>query len=162
MALLMRQVMFRLARGQKSALADALAFPWRFRDVEPRNKLVLGDGKHAGGYFSLAASGTFTIPLPSDYSSADNISFMLTVNRNMELTLVSPVHGSGTFLLKGTNGVTDGDHPALFAYQGRVTSVALTNPSGTDAALVEYFCYEMPDLALPASWKDGAQTIGTV
>lgn len=159
MSLLQRQVNFVLARGVKAAIADAVSSLWRFRDAEPRDKLVLQPGKWSGGSESVSGVGVFTLPFPTDYDPTNRLAVFLACDQPMKFNKFG---SEGT--VKGTRGTDDGDHKGIVCFQEILTApVTLTGTLGVGVLThIDYFAFEIPDLSLPASWKDGMQTTGVV
>ncbi len=158
-----RQYAAACGQGSHSTLPDCTIFPYRFTDVNPRNTLNLEDDKFTSDYTALTANTSFSIPVPDGYSSANKLGVILRATAITKVVIVDPsALGTSTFLIKATSGTTKGNHPGILAWSGRVTSITVSVPSAFDTSLVQWFLYEIPDLTLASSWKNGYQTLGVV
>lgn len=159
---LQRQISASCVDGQKEYLSDASKFPYKLTDVLPKYVLQLGEGAVTSDYIRLDASTSYSVPLPSDYDSDDILSCVFRSTARCRIELVSPDHGTSTLLLKSTYGSIEGDHFGMIMWQGKVTSITVDVPSGFDPALIDYFCFKVPDLDDPNSYQIGDRAIGYV
>ncbi len=159
---LQRQISAACIEGEELYLADGQKFPYRFSDVLPKYILQIGNGEYTSDYIRLDATDSYAIPLPESYTSASRLSVIIRSNAICRVVVVSPDHGTSTFLLKATNGTTKGDHFGAIMWQGTVTSITVNVPTAFDSALVEYFMFKIPDLADADSWRLGDRALGVV
>lgn len=159
---LQRQISVSLVEGEKESLADGYKFPYKLVDVLPKYVLRLGEGKVTSGYLSLAATESSSLQLPASYDVERPLSCIIRSTLRCKVVVVSPTHGSSTFLIKSTNDADDGYHYGFIMWQGDVTSITVSVPAGFNTALVDYFFWEVPDLDEPTSWQMGARAIGYV
>lgn len=155
-----RQIAAFLARGDVDAMADATKFASRIRDVRPSTILKLDDGKWSSQALTLNASDSYVVQLPSDYSSANKLHGVFTFSQGggkVKAVVVSPeLTGTSTQLLYSETG------RGLWIFQQRVTSITLSLAAAQSDAILEYFLFEMPDLADADSYRDGDRTLGYV
>lgn len=156
---ILRQIQASLAEGQIDSLAEATRFPWRMRDILPKYVLKIDDGLYASGY-QLVDNTAFAIPLPEDYSSSDRLYCAIRAEGIIRATIVSPTHGTVKFLIKGTTGTTDGDHPGLLIWCGDVTSITMDTSSGAVLTPIEWFLWRLPDLTDADSYRIGQLALG--
>lgn len=155
---LFRQISMMLARGDVAAIADAETFPYRQRDVKPSTVLKIDSGLRCGQALSLAAAGTYTVQLPDDYDTAQKLHGIFVTNGIIRAVTTSPeLTGTSTQLIKGTAA----DGRGTWTFQQRITSIVLSNPTAA-VVLVEYMLFQLPDLAVQESYRDGCRTIGYV
>jgi hypothetical protein len=159
---LQRQISASCVLGEFDSLADATKFPYKLVDVLPKYILNLEPGKFTSDYIDLDATDTFSVPLPTNYTTGERLSCVFRSNNICKLVIVSPDHGTSTFLLKSTSSAAQGDHKGIIMWQGSVTSITVSVPATFDPALIEYFIWEIPDLSLASSWKLGDMAIGYV
>lgn len=159
---LRRQVAIRTAQGIVDSLPDARVFPYRLTDVDPKYVLNIGNGLYTSNSIELNASDSYTVPVPSAYSSADKLACIFRADSICKVVIVDPALGTSTFLLKGTQGTTKGDHKGLLMWQGRVTSITVSVPATYDDTIIDYFLWSIPDLTDEASWQMGNQIIGVL
>lgn len=160
---ILRQIGAKLAFGQVSRLAAASRFPYRLQDVDPKYKLYVPDGKVLSQAGYLAASGSTSLALPESYSGSPGgrpLYVALKVNDKAKLTVVSPDHGTSNFLLMATNGSVSGAHDGVIIWAGTVTSLTLTAASTATNLLFEAFMFELPDLTVSTSYRDGVRALG--
>lgn len=159
---LQRQIAATTVEGEKTYLADGTKVPYKLTDVLPKYALKLGEGKYASSYIGLDDGDSYVAQLPEGYASTEMLSCIIRSQSIVKVVIVSPDHGTSTFLLKGTNGTTNGDHPGLLMWQGTVTSITISSPTGAGAALVDYFFFEIPDLTSADSWRLGNRALGVI
>lgn len=163
MSFFQRQISAIDAEGQLDGVPDAVNVPYRLVDVLPKYILKLGEGTYTSDYIRLNANTTFTVPLPAGYTNTSRLGCIFRSNDRCRLTVVSPDHGTSVFLLKSTNGSTDGDHSGIIMWQGTVTSIIVNVPTAlVNPALIEYFLYQIPDLADADSYRLGEVALGVV
>lgn len=159
---LRRQVAIRTVQGIVDTLPDGTVFPYRLTDVQPNHVLNIGNGLYTSNSIELNASDSYSIPVPSGYSSANKLACILRADSICKVVIVDPSLGTSTFLLKGTQGTTKGDHKGLLMWQGRVTSITVSVPATYDDTIIDYFLWSIPDLTDEASWMYGNQITGVV
>lgn len=159
---LQRQISASCVEGEKESLADGTRFPYKLTDVLPKYILKLGEGKITSDYIRLDAADSYAIPLPEGYTNTEKLSCIIRSNAICKVVIVSPDHGTSTFLIKGTSGTTDGDHNGMIMWQGTVTSITLSVPTAFDPALIDYFLFEVPDLTSADSYQLGETALGYV
>ncbi len=153
-----RQVTMMLARDDVSEIAEAVTFPFRLRDVTASTILKIPSGLRTQQALSLAAAGTYTVQLPDDYTDDEILSGFFVTDGIMKAVVTSPeLTGTSTQLIKGT--AADGRGTWLF--QHRVTSIVLSNPTAA-AINVEYMMFQLPDLEISLSYRDGPRALGYV
>ncbi len=158
---LQRQISASCVEGEKDSVADGTKFPYKLVDVLPKYVLNLGAGEYTSDYIGLDGGDTFSVPLPGSYTSASRLSCCFRSTGICRLVIVDSVHGSSTVLLKGTEGLTKGEHRGVIMWQGHITSISLQVPAG-DPIQVDYVLWQIPDLTDPDSWQLGDQAIGYV
>lgn len=154
---LQRQISAVTGNGEKTSVADMPSVVWRLNDILPKYTLVLADGDWTSDYIKLDSADTYTVQLPANYTNASRLSCCFRSTAVVKLTVVSPTHGTSNFLLKGTNGTTDGDHKGIIMWQGDVTSILLTAAAD---ALVDYCLFKVPDLTDADSYQLGQRALG--
>lgn len=159
---LQRQISAACVEGQKESLADGIKFPYKFSDVLPKYVLQIGEGEFTSDYIRLDATDSYSVPLPVSYSNTGILSCIIRSTARCRVVIVSPDHGTSTFLLKACSGTTDGDHSGALMWQGTVTSITVNVPTAFDSALVDYFLFKVPDLTLAASWRLGNRALGVI
>ncbi len=153
-----RQVSMMLARDDVSSMMEAEIFPFRQRDVKPSTILKIDPGLRCSQAFSLAAAGTYTVQLPDDYDTAQKLHGIFITNGIILAVTTSPeLTGTSSQLIKGTAA----DGRGSWIFQQRITSIVLSNPTAA-TVLVEYMLFQIPDLTVTASYRDGARTLGYV
>lgn len=159
-----RQIGASLVEGQKASLPDGTVFPFKLIDVLPKYVLSLANGKFTSDYVNIASGGSFTVPLPHDYSSNNRLSCIFRSIPSCRLSLVSAaVGGTSVFLIKGSSGTNKGNHEGILMFQDFVGSITLNVPVAFAAsARVDYFLWEIPDLDDPDSYRIGERAIGVV
>lgn len=160
---LQRQHALVLASGQVDSLRDVPQAVWRLRDVLPKYTLSLADGKMIAGYFRIAAAANSTFDLPPEYTPGARLCGIIIVDAKAKLVMVSPTFGTNTYVLYGTNGTTKGNHRGIYEFCCDTTSINIAIPSvpnGGEDTLVEHAFWELPDLSLAASWRDGPIALG--
>ncbi len=162
MTYLRRQVAMRTAKGIIEFLPQGTVFPYRLTDVEPKFVLKLASGMYTSNVIQLNASDSYSIPLPSSYSNADQLACFFRADGVTKVVVVDPVLGTSTFLLKGTTGTTKGDHKGILMFQARVTSITVSLAVGADDTNIDYFLWGMPDLTLADSWQQGNYSLGVI
>lgn len=155
-AYITKQVAATLTRGEPTKSTGIVTALYRLKDILPKYQLVLADGKWASDAIVMNASDTEAMQLPVAYSSANRLAAYFSTDEIVKVTIVSPVHGTSNFLMKGR----DSDALGFLCWQGRVTSITLTIPAGADDTSIEYFMFELPDLSLAASFRGGQQATG--
>jgi len=159
---LQRQISAVCTEGEQEYLSNSQKFPYRLADVLPKYVLAIGNGEYTSDYIRLDATDSYVIPLPESYTSSDRLSVIIRSNAICRVVVISPDHGTSTFLLKATNGTTAGDHFGSIMWQGTVTSITVDVPTAFDPALVEYFAFKIPDLTEASSWRLGDRALGVV
>ncbi len=162
MPFLRRQVAVRTVQGIVSALPSGTVFPYRLTDVLPKYVLKLDAGTYSSDTITLNASDSFAIPVPAAYDSANRIACFMRCTARCKVVIVDPELGTSTFLVKSTSGTTDGDHKGILMWQGRVTSITVSIPAAFADCIIDYWLWDIPDLALAASWQNGIQALGVV
>lgn len=158
---LQRQISATLVEGEKTSIADGSKFPYKLVDVLPKYILRLGEGKVTSGYFSLAADDATNPQLPQDYDgTVDRLSCIIRSTNIVKVQCSSTTFGSTEYLLKATNSTDEGQHFGMLMFQGDVTSMDISVPTGFEDAEVEYFFWVIPDLDLATSWQLGQTAIG--
>jgi hypothetical protein len=162
--LIERQLNHILAQNAVTDIVDAKVMLWMSRDIEPRNKVKIGPGLMSQGTVSITSSQTVTIPLPPYYALTQRLAFYLMTTSPIKVTVTtSPSIGSQDIYVYGTNSTAEGSHLGHLSFQEiGVSSIAIKNLVGANTAEINWLAWQMPNLALPSSWKDGNQTTGTV
>jgi hypothetical protein len=125
-------------------------------DVNPRYLLQLsGNGKFSSDYTQVAASGTFSIPLPQKYVTTNNLHMCLTSDKTIQITTAGANGTSDIMLRAGTNQI------GVLTQCGPVTSITITNSSASTAN-IEWFLFELPNVAANAGWRDGSLATGVL
>jgi hypothetical protein len=155
-----RQLGAFLARGDVDAMSEAQQFAFRLRDARPSTILKVDDGKWTSQALTLNASDSYVVQLPSDYASANRLHGVFTVSQGggkVKAVVVSPeLTGTSTQLIYSETG------RGLWVFQQRITSITLSLAAAQDDAVIEYFLFELPDLADADSYRDGNRTLGYV
>lgn len=159
---LQRQISASLVEGEKISLADGVYFPYKLTDVLPKYILRLGEGQVSSGYLELAATESSVLQLPANYVNTDRLSVIIRTNQIVKCVVVSPDHGSSTFLTKSTDSTDEGEHLGPIMWQGTVTSITLSIPATFSSALIEYFMFVIPDLSEPTSYRLGQTALGYI
>jgi hypothetical protein len=157
---LLRQISARLLDGEQETVGSSRNIQLRVNDVLPSTILRLEDGDCKSESVVLNASDTYAVPLPQNYASTDLLQVFLKTNVVIKVTVVSPDEGTSNYLVKGTEGTTDGEHEGILCFTGTVTSITITIPSGSNDAQVDFAMFKLPDLTLNASYRSGSQTTG--
>ncbi len=154
-----RTVYGRIFRGAHEQIADT--GPWELIgalfDKTNMPALIIEPGKQIYHAFSLAQNTSAALARPESYSVANKLYIAVRSNFKARVVIVSPTHGTGTVLLKGTDSDDDGEHGAFYTYQGDVTSVTISIPTTADGGVttaVQCFMYEIPDLSDFESYYD--------
>lgn len=155
-----RQLGAKLAEGEQLSLAGTVRLPFRMTDVLPKVKLLVEDGDFASDSITLDASDTATLQLPKNYTSSDRLAFYLKTTERLQVAVVVPGETDSVYVVKATRGTTDGDHKGFLSFQGPVTSITLTAPSGVAVFDVDWFAFKIPDLEDASSYRDGSRTLG--
>lgn len=131
---------------------------WETVDVYPSTILKLAPGKFSTSSDIVAADrvDTHTVILPSSYNVLSRLSFTLSTDQDLLITVVSPDHPNSSVVVYAPDG-QDGTYSVVET----ITSINIQCINGTDAN-IEYFCFEYPDLTSPDSWQSGNQTTGSV
>ena len=160
----LRQVSAFTEQGEETLVPDGSQhLPYSMQDVLPKYSLVIGNGEYTSDYIKLDSGDTYTVQLPAGYANTARLSCVFRSTDICKLTVVSPDHGTSNFLLKSTNGTTNGDHKGLIMWQGTVTSIVLTAPAGLgNPVIVDYFLFKLPDLTADASYRIGNRALGVV
>lgn len=146
-----RTVYGRIFRGAHQEIADT--GPWELvgalfdRTLMPA--LVIDPGKQIYQQFSLAQNASASLSLPENYTVGARLYIAVMTDFKARVVVVSPTHGTGTTLLKGTDSDDDGDHASFWTSQMDVTSLTVSIPSTADGGvttIVQAFMYEIPDL----------------
>lgn len=156
---ILRQFQASLADGERSAMAEATRFTWRLRDILPKYTLSIASGLYSNGY-QLVDDTSFAVPLPEDYDTANRLYYALRAEGIVKATVVSPTHGTSTFLIKGTTGTTNGDHHGLLIGVGDITSITLVTSASSVTTPVEWFFFSLPDLTDADSFRLGQLALG--
>lgn len=153
-----------LALDYPTSIVDAKSFEWQLRDVEPRNKLKIEDGLVTRGTFRLPASGSMVAPLPNLYDPTQYLGFYCVVAKKTLITVTrSPSTTSNYLYVYGTDSSTEGVHAGHLSFQEKnITGISIANGDSSATNLVTWFMFQMPNLALESSWKDGVQTLGVI
>lgn len=156
----LRQVAAHLAAGNVEQLAYAGNVPWRFKDVLPKYALNVEESKISQGQ-TLANSSSYTVPLPTGYTNTARLACFIQANGGspVKVTVVSPDHGTSTFMLSPTNSDTLGVHPGIVMWCGTVTSIAVITQSPNEVP-VEWFLFELPDLDDADGYRIGQLALG--
>ena len=146
---ILRQFSALLAQG--NVAVDEFSLPvYQSYDVSPTIKPKLDAGKNAGDYITIAASGSYTVQLPDEYTSAERLFVLISAAGIIRCVIVSPAHATSTILIKGE----DSDRPGVYGCCERITSITLSNPTAA-AVLVQVSLFELPDLTLSSSFSNG-------
>ena len=155
-AVAVRQFTTRLFDGQVDQPQDATTLVDSIDDYigsQPLLPILLG---YLSGDVNLPDSSVVTLPLPDSYVSTGILLSVLRFTGPVTIALTSPVF-SGTKTIYGQGTATQN---GVFAFQGQVTAITVTNPQGsTIPVTVDYFFLALPDITLPASFR-GIQTTG--
>lgn len=157
---LQRQISVSLVEGQKDSLADGHKYPYKLVDVLPKYVLRLDNGSVSSGYLELDDGDSSSLQLPQAYVSTERLSCIIRSTLPTKLVVVSPDHGSSTFLLKSTDSEDEGEHFGSIMWQGTVTSITASLPAGSDPCEIEYFFFILPDLDSPTSYQMGETALG--
>ena len=158
---LQRQVAGLLAEGETFAVQDATSFSYKVFDVLPKIVLKLEEGKYVQNSFLLEDGDEYDVQLPDDYDSANRLAVTIRSNAIIKVeAILSPT--THTFLLKGTDTSSNGDHPGVLMFQQSLDELTISNPTGNVDAFIEYFIYEIPDLDSPSSYRTGNMAFGYV
>lgn len=157
-----RQISVVSTDGINTSVADTEQFSYRLVDVLPKYILNVGPGEFTSNYVGIAAGGSYSIPLPAGYDSAERLNVVIRSQLICKIVIVHPVHGSSSFLVKSTESLAAGDHKGVFQWQGRVSSITVSVPSPSDLNLIDWFIWQIPDLDSPSSYMIGHQATGTV
>jgi hypothetical protein len=163
--LIQRQLNYILCKNYPASIVDATKFIWQFRDVEPRNKLKVDPGLYSSGISTCTNIVNFVIPLPKNYDPTKYLAFYATTNLPTFVEIVSAVNGTRKAYVYGTDSTAEGEHFGTLAFQeSGITSVTVKHdPSFVNSTVtIVWAMYQMPDLSLAASWKDGVQTLGVI
>lgn len=158
---LRRQFSGLLADGEQFQLPDATSFPYRISDVLPKIVLDLEEGKFTQNEILLSASQSYSVPLPANYDTSKRLAVTIR-SENICKVVLNNGTTTSTFLLKSTNGTTLGDHPGLLVFQDLVSTLTISVPATFDDAFIDYFIWEIPDLADPDSYRTGNLAFGYV
>jgi hypothetical protein len=159
---LQRQISASLVEGDQETLANGYKFPYKLVDVLPKYVLALGEGEVTSGYLELEATDSTVLQLPAAYVSPARISCVIRASNITKVVVVSPTHGTSTYLIKSTNTEAEGEHFGLLMWQGDITSITVSVPATFEDSLVEYFMFVIPDLDSPDSYLIGDRAIGYV
>lgn len=155
-----RNVYGRLFRGSHDAESDT--GPWALLgsifDKTYMPALLVDSGHQIYYKFSADAGDSLGIPLPANYDRTQRIYVAVKCNKKAKLTFIR-IQATTTqnALLMGTDSSTEGVHPGLWTYQGRLFSLTVVIPSSMDggaATDVEVFMYQIPDLEDFESYYD--------
>ncbi len=154
-----RQVYNRLFKGSFEQIADTSPSDLigAVFDKTLMPALLIDPGKQVYYNYTLLQAESVAVPLPPEYSAASRLYIAVQTDLKARVVLVSPTHGSGTTLLKGTDSTTLGTHASFWSFQGDVTSLTISVPSTADGGAttsVQVFMYEIPDLADFESYFD--------
>lgn len=120
--------------------------------------LVAADGKSLYQSFTLLQNVTQTLEVPQLYVTSKRLYVAILTNGRVRVNYNSPTHGNTKkVLLEATNTTALGVHNAFWTYQGDISAISVTTPSTADGGTtteVNVFMYEIPDLALAASYFD--------
>lgn len=155
---LLRQLNARLLEGEQTNVAGSRRIPFKLTDVSPSVVLKLGDGECIHDSYNFSTGTSFVVPLPVSYTSADQLQVFLQATKTCKVVIVSPVEGTSTIILYGTDSSTDGDHFGVLSFTQRITSITIT--SAQSNVQVNYSLFKLPDLSLAASFRDGSLTTG--
>lgn len=150
-----RQFSLTVAAGSVTELSAAPKPVYQMTDVHPKYVLKLADGKANGDTASIAAGGSFSLPLPSDYASSKRLFVALRATGIVKATVVSPDHPTSDVMVRPPYLSSEG----IFSFVGTVTSITINNPTIAEVRL-QWFLFEYPDLALADSWRDGGRALG--
>lgn len=127
-------------------------------DVPARNVLALSNGKVLHGRQLIADSGTLALKLPQNYDNTHRLAVLVTTSKTMKATVVTPDLGTWNVMLYA--GAAS-DQNGILSVQQRITSITMANSSGS-SGWVEWFAFELPDLADADSWQNPAFVLGVL
>jgi hypothetical protein len=145
-------------------IVNAKTCLYQFRDIEPRNKLVLSPGLMAQGSIVLTASETYDAPLPIEYDTTKYLAFVCISNFPVLITVTrSPSTSSNYLYCFGTDSDNEGIHLGHLNFQEtNVTGIQFRNVVSANSAAISWYMFQMPPLTSVDSWKDGVQTLGVI
>ncbi len=129
---------------------------WDMRDTYPANVLQIADGLRLSFETQIASGGTLTLPLPPAYDTDEKLFVSLRSNVLVKVVTQIPIVGTSAALLRPGAAT---DQNGVHSFVSRATSITVTNPSAATAT-VQYTAFQLPDLELSTSWRDGYQTTG--
>lgn len=154
-----RQISFTVVTGDQT-VASAVGMTGvvnDFADTYPSNILSLDSDSISTGETTIAASGSQALPLPQGYASTQYLFIALSTNgATAKVAVVSPDHTTSTHLVKCGTALE-----GVAIYMDTVTSITVTNTSGSATLTVRWFLAQYPeDLDDQDSWLFGAQSTG--
>lgn len=131
---------------------------WELQDVYPSKILKLADGLYIANQAQVAGASfqTYAVPLPGSYSSTNRLCFALKTDQNIKVSFTSPDNPASAVIVYAPSG-----QYGFYSCCQTVTSISIVVPGAT-AANISYVAYQLPDLSLTGSWRDGYQTVGIV
>ncbi len=159
MTFIQRQFSAFLGEGDDT---DPVTYPistriWSEQDVYPSNILKIADGLQASGRLTVLTSGPKTLALPQLYDSASRLFLVMSVTAITKVVIASPAHSTSTVLLRPGAAT---DQRGILTLNDRITSITISTLGAF--TMIEYFCFQMPDLSIAASWQNGYQTLGVI
>ena len=154
---ILRQIAATMARGNISELNGMAVVEWLSHDVRSKYQLLVGDGKCVGGYPSIVASGSYSVPLPTEYSSTSRMLCIFASTGVARVSVVSPDHSNSTIILKGESS----SRPGIVVWNGTITSITVANPGSSEIG-VQYSLVELPDLTDVDSFRGGIYNYGSI
>lgn len=94
----------------------------------------------------LAVGASITLGLPAGYSNASVLFARIKTTGKINVTSISPVHGTRQVTVAGSSAV-----PGYFQIQERVTSIAISG--ATSDTVVTFFAFQVPDLTVATNFK---------
>jgi hypothetical protein len=107
---ILRQIGAKLAAGAVASLAAATRFPFRLVDVPPKYKLRVSGGKVASANGIVARPARRCSRCLESYTTGQRLQVCIKTNDLAKVVIVSPDHGTSSFLVNATNGTTSGTH----------------------------------------------------
>ena len=140
--------MVRLYDGNVDVPQDATVTVDRmddYQESQPRLPILLG---YASGDVAVASLATITLPLPDAYVATGNLLSVLRFTGSCTIKITSP-------LVVGTDkiyGKATSTQNGVYAFQGQVSSIQVTNPTAA-AITVDYFFCALPDITQESSFR---------
>ncbi len=141
-----------------SSTVSVAAKEWEQQDVYPSTVLKVDTGKYSSTQATVLAwlAETHTVDLPSSYTPGTRMNFTLRTDQPLKITVTSPDHPASETMVYAPSG-----QYGFYSVVETITSIDIVNVSAYDA-VIEYFCFEYPDLDDAGSYRDGYQTLGVI